>query len=54
MSIDVRLRRQKRGKSEKFARDVPIEETMSRAEWLAPIEEAITNRTPDPLAERSE
>ncbi len=54
MSIDVFTRWLARGKRELLYRDMPIEEAMSRAEWLAPIEEAITSRTPDPLAERSE
>ncbi len=31
--------------------DEPMEEHMSRAEWLADVEEAVTPRTPDPLAE---
>lgn len=33
--------------------DEPIEEHMSRAEWLADVEVAVTYRTPDPLAEHS-
>jgi hypothetical protein len=27
---------------------------MSRAEWLAPSEEAVTSRTPDPLVEHTQ
>jgi hypothetical protein len=38
----------------KQRRDKPVEEEMSRAEWLADVEEAVTYRTPDPLAEHSE
>lgn len=34
--------------------DEPIEEHMSRAEWLADIEVAVTSRTPDPLDHSSE
>lgn len=29
----------------------PAEETMSNAEWLADVEEAVTTNTPDPLHE---
>lgn len=54
MSIDVIPRREKGEKPEQFAREVPIEDSMSRAEWLAPIEEAVTKYTPDPLAESAE
>lgn len=31
--------------------DEPMEEHMSRAEWLAAEEEAVTYRSPDPLAD---
>lgn len=34
------------------ADSVPIDETMSRAEWLADSEVAVTSRTPDPLNQR--
>jgi hypothetical protein len=38
----------------KQSKERPVEEEMSRAEWLADVEEAVTSRTPDPLAEHSE
>lgn len=53
MSVELFPKRLK-SRKKKSAHDVPVEEKMSRAEWLAPIEEAITSRTPDPLAERPE
>ena len=33
------------------SQDEPVEEHMSRAEWLADVEVPVTYRTPDPLAE---
>lgn len=47
-----RLQNQKNSIEDESSAHV-IDEDMSRAEWLAASEEAVTPRTPDPLAESS-
>ena len=54
MRVELIPKRLEHRKKRMVAHDVPVEENMSRAEWLAPVEEAITRRTSDPLADRSE